>query len=181
MLWGHHMMVLAGYTFTMAHQMALSKSQRRWDCGSPVLICSWKNVDGKNGPWNYVTLHFDFFRCSHQDPKKWLCLDILCLATWTWITISTLTWLWDLFLILSLFTGNFTATVQTLGDKEKEPISVCIVVLLFFSVKQVPISIKMLFLLLFPNIYLLLCFWNDLYVYSCIRPSWVSLFLEGLY
>lgn len=40
---------------------------------------------------------------------KLLCLDILCLATWTWITISTLIWLLDLCLILSLFTGNFTA------------------------------------------------------------------------
>lgn len=106
--------------------------------------------------------YFDFIRCSHQDRNKLLCLDILCLATWTWITISTLIWLWDLFLILSLFTGNFTARAQTFGVKEKY-----ISLNSFLFSPAVLISIKMFFNV-FPIFTCFLCFRNDLHIYQFI-------------
>lgn len=53
-----------------------------------------------------VLSHCDIFRSSRQDPKT-TCLDILCRATWTWMTISTRIWLWGLSQILFLFTGDF--------------------------------------------------------------------------
>lgn len=98
LLLGLRMMVLAVCIFTVAHQLASTKTQHRsgWTTGSlgetPV----------QKGRFEFFS---EFFRCSHQDLDLWRSLDILCLGTWTWTIISTLIWPWDLCPILSLFIG----------------------------------------------------------------------------
>lgn len=78
---------------------------------SPIRICGKNNILTAKTDLEMMFSYF-FFRYSHRDQTKLLCMDILCLATWTWTTISTLIWQWDHCLILSLFTGTFTATAQ---------------------------------------------------------------------
>lgn len=108
--WGRLMTVLVKYTCTTAHQMASTRSQCRWGNEKVTSSNLWLNII-------FILSYFNLLRYSHQDPIKSLCLDILCRVTWTWITISTQTWLWDRCLILSLSSGNLTA--RTLGDKAK--------------------------------------------------------------
>lgn len=82
-----------------------------------VRLCVFVNVHkSKTRLKLHLFCFFDFFRYFHQDPNQLHSLDILCLATWTWTTINTQIWLWDLCLILSLFTSNFTTSAFSIKE-----------------------------------------------------------------